>query len=33
MGDRTEDRKGILPKEEGCTVSIELVRIRDISGG
>ncbi len=33
MGDRTEDREGILPKEEGRAVRVELAKVRGISRG
>ncbi len=31
VGDQTEDRERIFPKEEGRAMSVELARIRDIS--
>ena len=31
VGDRTEDREGILPEEEGRAVGVELAGVRDIS--
>ena len=33
VGDRTEDREGILPKEEGRAVRVELAKVRGISRG
>jgi len=33
VGDRIEDRAGILPKEEGCVIGVKLARTREISRG